>query len=141
MKIWRGIFTKKSRIDVISMGFDHLPADRNHHLSLILDKVLDNFSEDLDTRKLTSFSKSKQIALRHSGPEGWLIQLEVEHKDLLDSEPFLESARNHMKPGSREWERISEAIEMTHADKEVFLTTSAKYRIVEVLMVGSWKPI
>lgn len=139
MKVWRGIFTKKPRSEILARRFDHLPAENEAHLALILDKILDNFSNDGDTRKLTSFSKSKSIALRHAGTTGWLLQVEIESGAILDAEMFLESRRNTTEPGSSEWARLTEAKDMAHQDKEVFLRHGAGFKVTGTLMVGSWK--
>ncbi|MEO5716855.1 MAG: hypothetical protein ABIT37_25470, partial [Luteolibacter sp.] len=105
--MWRGIFTKESRRATTTRPFDTLPVEDREHLLVILDKILDNFSDNSDDRKLTSFSKSAEVALRHAGTHGWLIELEISPDQLLDSEPFLERAKNDYSPRSDAWKRIS----------------------------------
>lgn len=138
MRVWRGIFTHHTRDDVRNRAFDCLPADSSGHFVLILDKILDNFSNEGDGRKLTSLSKSVEVALSHAGTHGWLIELEISPEHLLDSEPYLERERNEFPPDSEAWERISEALEMTHRDREVFLMHAATFTIHKISMVGSY---
>lgn len=140
MKVWRGIFTRKSRSETLIQGFAALPADLDSCLDLILEKILDNLDASNGTRKLTAFSKSKKVALRHAGNQGWLLELEIAHQDILDVEPFLESRRNLTAPGSPEWERITEAKDMAHHDKEIFLRHGAVHQVTRIHMVGSWNP-
>lgn len=138
MRVWRGIFTKKSRMVVLEQPFWTLPPEHSEYLVLILDKILDNFSNEGDERKLTSFTKSMEVALEHAGTHGWLIELEVSSDQLLDSEPFLEKARSEFSPNSDAWKRITEALEMTHMDEEMFLKRGAVFMIRNVSMVGSY---
>lgn len=107
---------------------------------MVLAKILENSAAAGSKEKLTAFSKSKAVALRYAGFRGWLLEIEVPADDLLDSGPFLERLRTGEIPGSEAYERLSEALEMTLEDQEVFLVEGERFRIVGVHMVGGFQP-
>ena len=121
----------------MSRPIDRLPV--NLYLEIILDKILDNFSSPGDFRKLTSFSESRERALRHAAFRGWLLEVEVAADGRLDAEPYLERSRCAVPVGSREWERIGEAEAMAKEDQEVFLLPDVPFRVVRVGMVGGFE--
>lgn len=141
MRVWRGVFTKESRDFVLGRSVECVSASGGEGvLANVLAKILENSSALEGKEKLTSFSKSQAIALRYAGFRGWLLELEVPADDLLDSAPFLERCRNDEIPGSEAYERLSEALETTAQDQEVFLVQGARFRIVGVHMVGGFQP-
>lgn len=122
----------------MEVPFSTLPEDPEAHLELILVKILDNFSAPNDFRKLTSFSKSEEVAIQHAGFCGWLIEIEVDHRDLLDVVPYLERAKSQFSPKSEQWSRITEAALMAQEDQEMFLKFGASYEVTDVSMLGSY---
>lgn len=140
MRVWRGVFTKESRDSVLGRSLVAVSASGGEGiLARVLAKILENSAAVEGEEKLTSFSKSEEVALRYAGFRGWLLEIEVPPEDLLDSEPYLERCRTRALPGSGEYERLSEALETTGQDQEVFLVEGARYRIVEVHMVGGFQ--
>ena len=136
MRPWRGVFTRKSRSEVLGVGFDRLPSEVENLAEFITAKILDGFLDPGDERKLTAFSRSEQVALRFVGNRGWLLELEIDASEVVDAPVLLERARSEFSPGSPEWERVSEAIDMAASDEEVFLKPGAHVEVVGVHLVG-----
>ena len=141
MRVWRGVFTKESRDFVLGKSIVPVaPSSGERIKAMVLAKILENSTANSNEERLTSFSKSQAVALRYAGFRGWLLEIEVPDEDLLDSAPFLERCRADETPGSEAYERLTEALEMTLEDQEVFLVEGARFRIAAVHMVGGFQP-
>lgn len=141
MRLRRGVFTKKSRDFVLGRSIVPVPPSSDERIkAMVVAKILENSAATGSEEKLTSFSKSQAVALRYAGFRGWLLEIEVPADGLLDSGPFLERLRTAETPGCEAYERLSEALEMTLEDQEVFLVEGARFQIVGVHMVGGFRP-
>ena len=136
MKLWRGIHTSDPLEAVVLREFGHLSLEFTDLPGLLLSKILDNHDEWKSKLKLTSFTTSREIALRYADGQGWLLELEVDPAFVFFPEGYLETRSGRARPGSEEHARITEALDMVRRDSEVYLKAGARIKLQPVTMVA-----